>query len=197
MRGVLSSRQSREGFSRTAISISLAPNLLVAPPLTPPVTQILLKKWRALIGMSNTHLLRILALTKQLFHLRIACELFRHFHEFTHAKTARLPGRCLDKSDCNCILGQYILNASIAYYPHCQIWSVLTMMATAWVIWMYACASYLPWQMRKWVELWVYENHWRSINFIFKVLSGTASSLNFMDAGSPWYSKMNRWTIWN
>ena len=109
-------------------------NLLVAPPLTPPVTQILLKKWRALIGMSNSYLLRILALTKQLFHLRIACELFRHFHEFTHAKTARLPGHCLDKSDCNCILGQYILNASIAYYPHRQIWSLLTMMATAWVI---------------------------------------------------------------
>ena len=70
--------------------------------------------------MSNTDLLRILALTKQLFRLRIACELFRHFHEFTHAKTARLPGRCLDKSDCDCILGQYTLNASMAYCPHRQ-----------------------------------------------------------------------------
>ena len=68
--------------------------------------------------MSNTDLLRILALTKQLFRLRIACELFRHFHEFTHAKTARLPGGCVDKSDC--ILRQYILNASMAYCPHRQ-----------------------------------------------------------------------------
>lgn len=38
MRGVLSWPQSRERFSRTVISISLAPNFLVAPPLIPPVT---------------------------------------------------------------------------------------------------------------------------------------------------------------
>ena len=33
--------------------------------------------------------------------------------------------------------------------------------------------------------------------FIFKVRSGTATTLNIIDACSPWYAKMNRWTIWN
>ena len=163
MRRVLSWRQSCEGFSRTAISIWLALNLLVTAPLIPPVTQILIKKWRA---STEQYFLRILALTKRLFRLRIACELFHHFHEFTHAKTARLPG-CSLETTLRLYIGAIYPELIDGMLPPSSIWSVLTMTAPAWVIWIYACASYWPGQMRKWVGVvcafcWIMSS-WKSL----------------------------------
>ena len=163
MRGVLSWRRSCEGFSRTAISIWLVPSLLVTPPLIPPVTQIVIKKWRASI---EQYFLCILALTKRLFRLRIACELFRHFREFTHAKTARLPGRSLE-TRLQLYIGGIYPELIDRMLPPSSIWSMLTMTAPAWVIWIYACASYWPGQMRKWVGVvgalcWIMSS-WKSL----------------------------------
>ena len=163
MRRILSWRRSCEGFSRTAISIWLALSLLVTPPLIPPVTQLLIKKWRAYI---QQYFLRILALTKRLFRLRIACELFRHFREFTRAKTARLPGRSVE-TRLRLYIGAIYPELIDGMLPPSSNWSMLTMTAPAWVIWIYACASYWPGQMRKWVGVvcafcWIMSS-WKSL----------------------------------
>ena len=168
----------------------------MVPPLIPPVTQILLKISRASIE-------QYWSLTYSCINETAVSSSDSLWTPFAISMSSLTPKQL------SCQAAAYIRAIAIVYWGNIpwthrwhialivKIWSVLTMVATAWVIWMYACASYWPWQMKKWVELWVYENHWRSINFIFKVLSGTASNLNFMDAGSPWYSKMNRWTICN
>ena len=100
------------------------------------------------------------------FRLRIACELFRHFREFTHAKTARLPGRSLE-TRLRLYIGGIYPERIDRMLPPSSIWSTLTMTAPAWVIWIYACASYWPGQMRKWVGVvgalcWIMSS-WKSL----------------------------------
>ena len=88
------------------------------------------------------------------------------FREFTHAKTARLLGRS-PETRLRLYIGAIYPELIDGMLPLSPIWSMLTMTAPAWVIWIYACASYWPGQMRKWVGVvcafcWIMSS-WKSL----------------------------------
>ena len=83
-----------------------------------------------------------------------------------HAKTARLPGRSLE-TRLPLYIGAIYPELIDGMLPPSSIWSMLTMTAPAWVIWIYARASYWPGQMRKWVGVvcafcWIMSS-WKSL----------------------------------